>query len=142
MSKQIYIDSNGTEIPVSGTITTDNNLPHFSGTPTAGTTAEAIASRAKIIEYTPTTNTATITADAIGAVCMVFLNRGYNAYDGSFEFITGGNTNNAQLIEKYKGTSVTATKTDGLTFTLTAGTELPSSTIYLVVISGEWTITG
>ena len=121
---------------------TDNNLPHFSGTPTAGSTAYEIASRAKIIEYTPTTNTATITADAIGAVCMVFLNRGYNAYDGSFEFITGGNTNNAQLIEKYKGTSVTATKTDGLTFTLTAGTELPSSTIYLVVISGEWTITG
>ena len=44
MAKQIYIDSNGNEIPVSGTITNDNNLPHYTGTPTAGTTAEAIAS--------------------------------------------------------------------------------------------------
>ena len=44
MAKQIYIDSNGNEVLVSGTITNDNNLPHFSGTPTAGTTAEAIAS--------------------------------------------------------------------------------------------------
>ena len=43
MAKQIYIDSNGNEVLVSGTITNDNNLPHFSGTPTAGTTAEAIA---------------------------------------------------------------------------------------------------
>ena len=45
MAKQIYIDSNGNEIPVSGTITNDNNLPHFSGTPTAGTTAYEIASK-------------------------------------------------------------------------------------------------
>ena len=43
MAKQIYIDSNGNEVLVSGTITNDNNLPHFSGTPTSGTTAEAIA---------------------------------------------------------------------------------------------------
>lgn len=42
MAKQIYIDSNGNEVLVSGTIINDNNLPHFSGTPTAGTTAEAI----------------------------------------------------------------------------------------------------
>lgn len=42
MSKQIYIDSNGNEVLVSGTITNDNNLPHFTGTPTAGSTAEAI----------------------------------------------------------------------------------------------------
>ena len=46
MAKQIYIDSNGNEVLVSGTITTDNNLPHYTGTPTAGTTAEAIASKA------------------------------------------------------------------------------------------------
>ena len=44
MAKQIYIDSNGNEIPVSGTITNDNNLPHYTGTPTAGTTAYEIAS--------------------------------------------------------------------------------------------------
>ena len=44
MSKQIYIDSNGNEVLVSGTITNDNNLPHFSGTPTAGSTAYEIAS--------------------------------------------------------------------------------------------------
>ena len=44
MAKQIYIDSNGNEVLVSGTITNDNNLPHFSGTPTAGTTAYEIAS--------------------------------------------------------------------------------------------------
>ena len=43
MAKQIYIDSNGNEVLVSGTITNDNNLPHFSGTPTAGTTAYEIA---------------------------------------------------------------------------------------------------
>ena len=43
MAKQIYIDSNGNEILVSGTIINDNNLPHYTGTPTAGTTAEAIA---------------------------------------------------------------------------------------------------
>ena len=43
MAKQIYIDSNGNEVLVSGTITNDNNLPHFSGTPTQGSTAEAIA---------------------------------------------------------------------------------------------------
>lgn len=42
MSKQIYIDSNGNEVLVSGTITNDNNLPHYTGTPTAGSTAEAI----------------------------------------------------------------------------------------------------
>ena len=46
MSKQIYIDSNGNEVLVSGTIINDNNLPHYTGTPTAGTTAEAIASKA------------------------------------------------------------------------------------------------
>ena len=46
MAKQIYIDKNGNEIPVSGTITNDNNLPHYSGTPTAGTTAYEIASKA------------------------------------------------------------------------------------------------
>ena len=43
MAKQIYIDSEGNEILVSGTITNDNNLPHYTGTPTAGSTAEAIA---------------------------------------------------------------------------------------------------
>lgn len=42
MSKQIYIDSNGNEVLVSGTIINDNNLPHYTGTPTAGSTAEAI----------------------------------------------------------------------------------------------------
>ena len=46
MAKQIYIDSNGNEVLVSGTITNDNNLPHYTGTPTAGSTAEAIASKA------------------------------------------------------------------------------------------------
>ena len=45
MAKQIYIDSNGNEVLVSGTITNDNNLPHYSGTPTAGTTAYEIASK-------------------------------------------------------------------------------------------------
>ena len=44
MSKQIYIDSNGNEVLVSGTITNDNNLPHYTGTPTAGSTAAAIGS--------------------------------------------------------------------------------------------------
>ena len=43
MAKQIYIDKNGNEIPVSGTITNDNNLPHYTGTPTQGTTAYEIA---------------------------------------------------------------------------------------------------
>ena len=43
MSKQIYIDSNGNEVLVSGTIINDNNLPHYTGTPTAGTTAYEIA---------------------------------------------------------------------------------------------------
>ena len=42
MSKQIYIDSNGNEVLVSGTIINDNNLPHYTGTPTAGTTAYEI----------------------------------------------------------------------------------------------------
>ena len=42
MSKQIYIDSNGNEVLVSGTIINDNNLPHYTGTPTQGSTAEAI----------------------------------------------------------------------------------------------------
>ena len=50
MSKQIYIDSNGNEVLVSGTITNDNNLPHFSGTPTQGSTAEAIASKVNIAD--------------------------------------------------------------------------------------------
>ena len=45
MSKQIYIDSNGNEVLVSGTIINDNNLPHYTGTPTAGTTAEAIGAK-------------------------------------------------------------------------------------------------
>ena len=43
MAKQIYIDSNGNEVLVSGTITNDNNLPHYTGTPTEGTTAYEIA---------------------------------------------------------------------------------------------------
>ena len=42
MAKQIYIDSNGNEVLVSGTITNDNNLPHYTGTPTPNSTAEAI----------------------------------------------------------------------------------------------------
>ena len=46
MAKQIYIDSNGNEVLVSGTITNDNNLPHYTGTPTQGTTAYEIASKA------------------------------------------------------------------------------------------------
>ena len=51
MSKQIYIDSNGNEVLVSGTITTDNNLPHFSGTPTAGTTAYEIANKITQVKF-------------------------------------------------------------------------------------------
>ena len=98
--------------------------------------------RLEIIEYHPTTNTVTITASTIGAVCEVFVNRGYNAYDASLQAITGGNPNNFQLVEVFKGSNVTVTKTSGTEFTITAGTELPSSTVYLLVVSGEWTISG
>ena len=57
MAKQIYIDSNGNEVMVSGTITNDNNLPHYSGTPTAGSTAEAIASKQDKIKVAKDTGT-------------------------------------------------------------------------------------
>ena len=56
MSKQIYIDSNGNEVLVSGTIINDNNLPHYTGTPTAGTTAEAIGATTKISTTTLSTS--------------------------------------------------------------------------------------
>lgn len=64
MSKQIYIDSNGNEVLVSGTIINDNNLPHYTGTPTAGSTAEAINGQEQV-SYTSattgiTTNSVTI----------------------------------------------------------------------------------
>ena len=51
MAKQIYIDSNGNEVLVSGTITNDNNLPHYTGTPTAGTTAYEIASKIDLSKF-------------------------------------------------------------------------------------------
>ena len=65
MSKQIYIDSNGNEVLVSGTITNDNNLPHYTGTPTAGSTAEAIG--AKQDKITVLTNQ-TATTNANGGI--------------------------------------------------------------------------
>ena len=61
MSKQIYIDSNGNEVLVSGTIINDNNLPHYTGTPTAGTTADAIAS---LITTETQSTTATIAGNS------------------------------------------------------------------------------
>ena len=54
MAKQIYIDENGNEVLVSGTITNDNNLPHYTGTPTAGSTAEAIQTIFKVDSFTKT----------------------------------------------------------------------------------------
>lgn len=108
----------------------------------ADTVWDKVEERLKVIKYTPTTNTVTITASEIGAVCEVFVNRGYNAYDASLQAITGGNTNNFQLVEVYKGSNVTVTKTSGTEFTITAGTEMPSSTVYLLAVSGDWTISG
>ena len=52
MSKQIYIDSNGNEVLVSGTITNDNNLPHYTGTPTPNSTAEAIGAKLDTVSDT------------------------------------------------------------------------------------------
>ena len=66
MAKQIYIDENGNEVLVSGTITNDNNLPHFSGTPTAGTTAEAI--EGKDISSSITLNTTKFTLETWGYI--------------------------------------------------------------------------
>ena len=63
MAKQIYIDSNGNEVLVSGTITNDNNLPHFSGTPTAGSTAYEIASKQGKIQQTTISGTTDGTGD-------------------------------------------------------------------------------
>ena len=60
MAKQIFIDKNGNEVLVSGTIINDNNLPHYTGTPTAGTTAEAIGDL--------TTLTTTDKSSLVGAV--------------------------------------------------------------------------
>ena len=68
MAKQIYIDSNGNEIPVSGTITNDNNLPHYTGTPTAGTTAEAIASLSSGKQDKIKIKSFTATSDAAGNI--------------------------------------------------------------------------
>ena len=51
MAKQIYIDSNGNEVLVSGTIINDNNLPHYTGTPTPNSTAEAINKKLLSMTY-------------------------------------------------------------------------------------------
>ena len=59
MSKQVYIDENGNEIQVSGTITNDNNLPHYTGTPTAGSTAEAIRAKTNVFKNKITIGTVT-----------------------------------------------------------------------------------
>ena len=68
MAKQIFIDSNGNEIPVSGTITNDNNLPHYTGTPTAGSTAEAIASKVNTSDIETTLDTSSPNPIANSAV--------------------------------------------------------------------------
>ena len=65
MSKQIYIDSNGNEVLVSGTIINDNNLPHYTGTPSQGSTAEAIGALNNPEELTITPYTGvTVTSKA------------------------------------------------------------------------------
>ena len=68
MAKQIYIDSNGNEVLVSGTITNDNNLPHFSGTPTAGTTAYEIKGKLDASKIYARNNNGTIASGAIGSL--------------------------------------------------------------------------
>ena len=64
MAKQIYIDSNGNEVLVSGTITNDNNLPHYTGTPTAGSTAEAIGDLSTL--------TTSVKSSLVGAVNSIY----------------------------------------------------------------------
>ena len=72
MAKQIYIDSNGNEVLVSGTITNDNNLPHFSGTPTAGTTAYEIASKQDILTTIYNSLTASANVTIVRSVCVKY----------------------------------------------------------------------
>ena len=74
MSKQIYIDSNGNEVLVSGTIINDNNLPHYTGTPTAGTTADAIAS---LITTETQSTTATIAGNSNATIDIDCTKTGY-----------------------------------------------------------------
>ena len=76
MAKQIFIDKNGNEVLVSGTIINDNNLPHYTGTPTAGTTAEAIGDL--------TTLTTTDKSSLVGAVNEVNGNKPTNTVGSPF----------------------------------------------------------
>ena len=75
MAKQIYIDSNGNEVLVSGTITNDNNLPHYTGTPTAGTTAYEIAKDSEILTYTSGANKAIFTFSRFGNMVCILISR-------------------------------------------------------------------
>ena len=62
----------------SGTITNDNNLPHFSGTPTQGTTAEAIASKATNTDASPLFKT-----KSTGALSKSFNANAYSAFSAN-----------------------------------------------------------
>ena len=70
MSKQIYIDSNGNEVLVSGTIINDNNLPHYTGTPSAGSTAEAIGAKVGFDASITSANVQVASGNRILLTCM------------------------------------------------------------------------
>ena len=102
MSKQIYIDSNGNEVLVSGTITNDNNLPHYTGTPTAGTTAEAIGAVASDVTdletVTDISSSFTKGQSVTGTFyCKAFYNKGTKRVSVSLAIdVTSGNVSTSQ----------------------------------------------
>ena len=141
MSKQIYIDSNGNEVLVSGTIATAGNLPLGTTTPT-GSTAEAIAGKQpKPTIYAPSTTTATITVPETWNACLVVVTRRWIPYNACFIFTGANSVSESQIIELYKGSNVTLAKTDGNKVTITSD-QLATSEISVTPLIGTFSISG
>lgn len=97
----------------------------------------------KPTEYSTTSGSVTIQFPSIGNSAMVIINRGFNAYDGCFILLTGTNNNNAQIVEIYKGASISTLykAPSGLGFTI-GSDEMDNSSISIIPIKGGFTVSG
>lgn len=122
---------------VNGKTASDIPLNSSVGAPTI---ANAIAGKAAApIIYTPTTDTVTITASTSLDVCRVYVQRRWIPYNASLEILAGLSSSDAQVIEVYKGSNVTVTKTSGQTFTINEE-GLNGARIIIEPIFGSWSI--
>ena len=143
MAKQIYIDENGNEVLVSGTITNDNNLPHYTGTPTAGSTAYEIEGvKTTLDEQTDITNplfkiknyeSSSLTIPANGALNVTANQMGITAISGYTPialvgWYTGSNDTFARSIE------ITATGTSSFCVLRNVGSSAYTGTYQVKIL--------